>query len=158
MTSTLKLGSKIPISEIEGDISEASGISGFLDDDLTKLSQTGKEAVFNGITVDLSSSVSISNNGAMPFDGWALLRASVWGGTVLNTNNWIQGYINNKLIVDANIGYIQNGEGLSNSDSAFIPVKAGDVFKSVIQSEGNNAKACSCILYPYKNQQEEATE
>ena len=68
MTSTLKIGSKIPISEIEGDISEASGMTGFLDDDLTKLTQTGKEAVFNGITVDLSSGVSISNNGAMPFD------------------------------------------------------------------------------------------
>lgn len=155
MTSTLKLGSKIPISEIEGDISEASGISGFLDDDLTKLSKAGKEAVFNGITVDLSSGVSIANNGSMPFDGWALLRASVWGSAT-TINNWIQGYINNMLIVDANIGYLPNGQANSNSDTAVIPVKAGDVFKSVIKSEGNNAKACSCTLYPYKNSQEAA--
>ncbi len=70
MTSTLKIGSKIPISEIEGDISDASGMSSFLYDNMTKLSKAGKEAVFNGITVDLSSGVSISNNGAMPFDGW----------------------------------------------------------------------------------------
>lgn len=156
MTSNLNLGSKIPISEIEGDISEASGMTGFLDDDMTRLSQAGKEAVFNGITVDLSSGVSIANNGSMPFDGWALLRASVWGSTVVNSNNWMQGLINNNIIVDANIGYIQNGSGMSNSDSAVIPVKAGDVFKSVIKSEGNNAKACSCTLYPYKNSQEAA--
>ena len=156
MTSTLKLGSKIPISEIEGDISEASGMTGFLDDDLTKLTQAGKEAVFNGITVDLSSGVNISNNGAMPFDGWALLRASVCGSATINTNNWIQGYINNMLIVDANIGYIPGGGGNSNSDTAVIPVKAGDVFKSVINSEGNNVKNCSCRLYPYKNSQEAA--
>ena len=156
MTSNLNLGSKIPISEIEGDISEASGMTGFLDDDLTKLSQAGKEAVFNGITVDLSSGVSIANNGSMPFDGWALLRASVWGSVTTNINNWIQGYINNRLIVDANIGYLSSGGGISNSDTAVIPVKAGDVFKSVIKSEGNNAKACSCTLYPYKNSQEAA--
>lgn len=147
MTSNLNLGSKIPISEIEGDISEASGISGFLDDDLTKLSQTGKEAVFNGITVDLSSGVSISNNGAMPFDGWARIFVSSWGeGGILNGAN---GYINNVQVISVVTGW--NGSG--NNAGVFVPVKQGDVFTSTFQ--GTNRSA-SCTLFPYKNQQEEA--
>lgn len=147
MTSNLNLGSKIPISEIEGDISEASGISGFLDDDLTKLSKAGKEAVFNGITVDLSSGVSISNNGAMPFDGWARVTVNSWGeGGVLNGAD---GRINNVLVVAVVTGC--NGSG--NNAAAWVPVKQGDVFTATFQGSNRGA---SCTLYPYKNQQEEA--
>lgn len=147
MTSNLNLGSKIPISELSGDISEASGVSGFLDDDLTKLSQTGKEAVFNGITIDFSSGVRISNNGAMPFDGWAKVTVSSWGeGGVLNGAD---GYINNVQVVTVVTG--TNGSG--NNASVFVPVKQGDVFTATFQ--GIN-KSAGCTLYPYKNQQEEA--
>lgn len=147
MTSNLNLGSKIPISEIEGDISEASGMTGFLDDDLTKLSQTGKEAVFNGITVDLSSGVSIANNGSMPFDGWARVSVSSWGeGGYLNGAD---ARINNVLVVTVVTG--TNGSG--NNASVFVPVKQGDVFTVTFQ--GTNRSA-GCVLHPYKNQQEEA--
>lgn len=147
MTSNLNLGSKIPISEIEGDISEASGMTGFLDDDLTKLTQAGKEAVFNGITVDLSSGVSIAINGSMPFDGWAKVSTNSWGeGGYLNGAD---GRINNVLVVSVVTG--TNGSG--NNASVFVPVKQGDVFTATFQGTSRSAR---CVLYPYKNQQEEA--
>lgn len=147
MTSNLNLGSKIPISEIEGDITDASGMTGFLDDDLTKLTQAGKEAVFNGITIDLSSGVSIANNGSMPFDGWVNVSANSWGeGKELNGAN---GFINNVQVVSVVTGY--NGSG--NNASVFVPVKQGDVFTATFQ--GTNRSA-NCKLYPYKNSQEAA--
>ncbi|HIZ28580.1 MAG TPA: hypothetical protein H9673_05250 [Candidatus Adamsella sp.] len=146
MTSTLKLGSKIPISEIEGDISEASGMTGFLDDDMTRLSQAGKEAVFNSITVDLSSGVSISNNGAMPFDGWAFITISVWG---TGTNSEAHAFIN-----DARVGGVVTGaNGSGNNASIFVPVQQGDIFKLALS--GSN-RSGNCKLYPYKNSQEAA--
>ena len=149
MTSTLNLGSKIPISEIEGDISEASGISGFLDDDLTKLSQTGKEAVFKAICQGINNNnyVTIQNNGSMPFDGWAWIRV-YWTGN--GQYGQSAGAINGSTVAMAD----GSTNGNIDNDSVFIPVKKGDVFiNSIIGTSSNYGYLCR--LFPL-NQQEVA--
>lgn len=82
------------------------------------------------------------------------MRSSAWGAQITTSNNWISGYINDALIVDSNVSY-GAGVGINNTDSALVPVKAGDVFKYVIRAEGNNAKSCTCVLYPYEALPEE---
>lgn len=147
MTSTLKIGSKIPISEIEGDISEASGMTGFLDDDLTKLTQAGKEAVFKAICQGLNNNnyVTIQNNGSMPFDGWCYIRL------VHNANGsygQIVAHIN-----DTPVG-MADGVNNGNADNSctFIPVKKGDIYSYKTQGASSSQ---FCRLFPL-NQQEAA--
>lgn len=149
MTSTLKLGSKIPISEIEGDISEASGMTGFLDDDLTKLSQAGKEAVFKAICQGINNNnyVTIADNGSMPFDGWCWIRVW-WTGNGQYGQSTAQ--INNSTVAMSD----SSTAGSCDNDTVIIPVKKGDVVT-------NHKKGSSpfygflCRLFPL-NQQEAA--
>lgn len=147
MTSTLKLGSKIPISEIDGDISEASGVSGFLDDDLTKLSQTGKEAVFKAICQGLNNNnyTVINKGGSMPFDGWCYIR-------LVHNANGSYGQIV-ATINDTPVGMADGGnKGNTDNSCTFIPVKKGDIYSYATQGASSSQ---FCRLFPL-NQQEEA--
>ena len=149
MTSILNLNSKIPISEIEGDISEASGMTGFLDDDLTKLSQTGKEAVFKAICQGINNNnyVTIQNNGSMPFDGWCWIRVFWMGNGQYGQST---AALNGSTVAMAD----SSQAGSLDGDSVIIPVKKGDVI--VHNTEGSSSYyGFLCRLFPL-NQQEAA--
>lgn len=149
MTSNLNLGSKIPISELSGDISEASGVSGFLDDDLTKLSQTGKETVFKAICQGINNNnyTVINKGGSMPFDGWCWIRV-MWTGN--GQYGQCVGTINDTTIAMAD----SSTAGSSDNDTVIIPVKKGDVFDYSTQGSSSYYSS-QCRLFPL-NQQEEA--
>lgn len=126
MTSTLKLGSKIPISEIEGDISEASGMTGFLDDDLTKLTQTGLNKISDKFTPDWEKKINMNFNqgtttGTFDENGWWLCNISA-----LYTKNGISYNITAKVnglsICVATIG------NTTENNTTFVRVSKGDTY------------------------------
>ena len=143
MTSTLNLGSKIPMSEVDG---LTTAMSNKADTNFANVLGGGVNACFRWLKPDLTRGVSIADGGSMPFDGWAYLWVSTWGvGSALSSANL---YINNIRVtgVSTQVG------GSGNSASAFVPVKQGDIFKAVL--DGPN-KVGTCTLYPYEAAPEE---
>ena len=143
MTSKLNLGSKIPMSEVDG-LTTAMGNKS--DINLSNISGGGVNACFRWLKPDFTRGVTIANNGSMPFDGWAYLWISTWGmGSSLSSANL---YINNVRVAGAATQVNSSG----NNSSAFVPVKQGDVFTAVV--EGPNSVG-TCTLYPYEAAPEE---
>lgn len=126
MTSTLKLGSKIPISEIEGDISEASGMTGFLDDDLTKLTQAGLNKISDKFTPDFGKKIVINYNqgtttGTFEENGWFCINLAALYSVQGASYNMLA-KVNGLSICIATIGNI------TENNSAVVRVRKGDTY------------------------------
>ena len=126
MTSTLKLGSKIPISEIEGDISEASGMTGFLDDDLTKLTQAGLNKISDKLTPDFGKKIVINYNqgtttGTFEENGWFFANIAAYY-SVPGSGYTMSTKVNGQTICVASIGNVPE------NNSTFVRVSKGDTY------------------------------
>lgn len=153
MTSTLNLGSKIPMSEVDG---LTTAMSNKADINFLNVGGGGVKTCFRWLKPDLTRGVSIANNGSMPFDEWAFLQAGTWNDLSPNgSGQKAEAYINDVLIIRCMSSYI-NGGNMSNDCVAQVPVKQGDIFKSVLG--GNNGNYSRCRLYPYEAAPEEETE
>lgn len=154
MTSNLNLGSKIPISEIEGDISEASGISGFLDDDLTKLSQTGLEKISDKLTPDFEKKIVINYNqgtttGTFEENGWFYVNIAAMY-TVQGSSYNMYARVNGLSICVGSIGNI------TENNSAFVRVRKGDTY--LIECPIKDSNQWSTFYFIPDKIAEEATE
>ena len=154
MTSNLNLGSKIPISELSGDISEASGISGFLDDDLTKLSQTGLEKISDKLTPDFGKKIVINYNqgtttGTFEENGWFYANIAALY-TVQGSSYNITAKVNGLSICVASIGNI------TNNNSVFVRVRKGDTY--LIECPKKDSNQWSSFYFIPDKIAEEATE
>ena len=126
MTSNLNLGSKIPISEIEGDISEASGMTGFLDDDLTKLTQAGLKKISDKLTPDFGKKIVINYNqgtttGTFEENGWFYASIAALY-TVQGSSYNMFAKVNGLTICVASIG------NMTENTSTFVRVRKGDTY------------------------------
>lgn len=148
MTSTLNLGSKIPMSEVDG---LTTAMSNKADINFLNVGGGGVNTCFRWLKPDLTRGVTIANNGSMPFDGWAKIIAQTWQSSNTGQTSQINSYINDVVIVNMMQGYAPYG--CNNTAAILIPVKAGDVFKYT--SSGNGDKYCTCTLYPYEATPEE---
>ena len=143
MTSTLKLGSKIPISEIDGDIATNGDLSLKANTSMNNIPAAGKEEVNAWGMPDITRGVSKSfnTNYTAECNGWIYMQIQI-------------NYSNNKEIYfDLNI----DGKAFNvltttmsagtMSASTFHPVKKGSVYKG---SRSGNASILnqSLIFYP----------
>lgn len=105
----------------------------------------------------MTRGVSIANNGSMPFDGWAHIRASAWNSLDPQQNSRVFAYINDVRVIYVDNAYISSGNS-ENSCDLFIPVKTGDIFKWTESGINTSSRGCTCILYPYEALPYEETE
>ena len=148
MTSTLNLGSKIPMSEVDG---LTTAMSNKADITLSNISAGGVNTCFRWLKPDLTRSVSIADGGSMPFDGWLKINAQSWNSPDQISTNILNAYINNFLVLNV----ASTATWAADSSSIFIPVKTGDVFKWTFTGDTNAARSCKGTLYPYEAAPEE---
>ena len=154
MTSTLNLGSKIPMSEVDG---LTTAMSKKANTKFTNLHGGGVKACFRWLKPDLTRGVSIANNGSMPFDGWLYAQVGVWQPTSQSYSNIMRAQVNGVTVAQCQVSWIQNGAS-SDYDSVWIPVKTGDVLSSVYNGDPKSDKWMTAKLYPYEALPEEETE
>lgn len=136
MTSTLKLGSKIPISEIEGDISEASGMTGFLDDDLTKLTQAGLNKISDKLTPDFGKKIVINYNqgtttGTFEENGWFFINLAALYAVQGSSYN-ASAQVNGQTVCIISAG------NTTNNNSSFVRVSKGDTYTIICPVKDSN--------------------
>lgn len=145
MTSTLKLGSKIPISEIEGDIATNDDLSLKANTSMNNIPAAGKEEVnawgMPDFTRGINKTWNTSNTAEC--DGW------IYGTVVIDfqTGGFCQVY----LYINGNrIGMLdRTGSGEGDTAFCFYPVKKGDTY--YISSVGGQAaytSSASIKFYP----------
>ena len=125
MTSTLKLGSKIPISEIDGTIATDEDLSLKANTDMDNVSADGKEEVntwglpdyTKGVNKDWSSTHTAECN------GW------VYAG--MQINHAAYAYRSAFLKIDDSqfIVYSSNVESGGIDNELFLPIRKGSVYK-----------------------------
>ena len=133
MTSTLKLGSKIPISEIEGDIATNDDLSLKANTSMNNIPAAGKEEVNAWGMPDYTKGVSKTwnANNIAETNGW--IYATV--GSVMTQAAGVQSYINidNQLL---RIGEY-SAPGTTFFHSRICPVRKGSVYKIHINITGS---------------------
>lgn len=141
MTSTLKLGSKIPISEIEGDIATDDDLSLKANTSMNNIPAAGKEEVNTWGLPDLTRGVNKTwnTNYTAECNGWLFAQVQC---SFTNTELYFDLNIDGKTF---NVLTTTMGAGTTSS-SAFHPIKKGSVYKG---SRSGNASILSQALRFY---------
>ena len=145
MTSTLKLGSKIPISEIDGDIATDDDLTTKANTDMDNVSDEGKENVNTWGLPDLTRGISKTWNtsNTAECNGW------VYGTISINfqTGGFCQVYLH---INGNKIGMLdRTGAGEGEIGFCFYPVKKGDVYYiTSVCGEKAYTSSASLKFYP----------
>ena len=145
MTSTLKLGSKIPISEIEGTIATDEDLSLKANTDMDNVSAAAKEEVNTWGLPDYTKGVSKTwnANNIAETNGW--IYATVC--SVMTQPAGVQSYINidNQLL---RLGEY-SAPGTTFYNSRICPVRKGSVYKIHINITGTaSISKRELIFYP----------
>lgn len=151
MTSTLNLGSKIPMSEVDG---LTTAMSNKADINFLNVGGGGVKTCFRWLKPDLTRGVRIADGGSMPFDGWLYAQVGVWQPTSQSYSNSMRGSVNNVTVAYCQVSWLQNGAS-SDYDSVWIPVKKGDVLSSRYNGDPKSDKWMTAKLYPYEAAPEE---
>ena len=142
MTSTLKLGSKIPISEIEGDIATNGDLSLKANTSMNNIPAAGKEEVNAWGMPDITRGVSKSfnTNYTAECNGWIYMQTQInySGGKEIYFDLNIDGKTFNVLTTSMGAGTM--------SASTFHPIKKGSVYKG---SRSGNASILNQALRFY---------
>ena len=154
MTSTLNLGSKIPMSEVGG---LTTAMSNKADTNFANVLGGGVKTCFRWLKPDLTRGVTIANNGSMPFDGWLYAIVGVWQPSSQSYSNIMRAQVNGVTVAHCQVSWLQNGAS-SDYDSVWIPVKTGDVLSSVYNGDPASDRWLNAKLYPYEALPEEETE
>ena len=156
MTSTLNLGSKIPMSEVDG---LTTAMSNKADTNFANVLGGGVKACFRWLKPDLTRGVKIANNGSMPFDGWLFVQVGVWQPRQPNgTGNSMLAQVNGVTVAYCQVQYPGPGQPDSDYDCVWLPVKTGDVVSSKFSGDTNSDRGITAKLYPYEALPEEETE
>lgn len=145
MTSTLKLGSKIPISEIEGKIATAEDLEQKANTDMDNVSDEGKGEVTTWGLPDFTRGISKTWNtkNIAESNGW------VYGMVYINfqTGGFCQVYLN---INGNKIGMLdRTGSGEGEVGFCFYPVKKGDEYYiTSVCGEKAYTQSASIKFYP----------
>ena len=145
MTSTIKLGSKIPISEIEGDIATDDDLSLKANTSMNNIPAAGKEEVNAWGMPDWTKGVSKTwnANNTAETNGW--IYATV--AAVITQAAGVQSYINidNQLL---RIGEY-SAPGTTFYHSRICPVRKGSVYKIHTNTTGTaSISKRELIFYP----------
>ena len=151
MTSTLNLGSKIPMSEVDG---LTTAMSNKADTNLSNISGGGVNTCFRWLKPDLTRVVSIADGGSMPFDGWLYAQVGVWQPHSQSYSNKMQARVNGVTVAYCQVSWLQNGAS-SDYDSVWLPVKTGDVLSSSYNGDPASDRWLNAKLYPYEAAPEE---
>ena len=141
MTSTLNLGSKIPISEIEGTIATDEDLSLKANTDMDNVPPDGKEEVNTWGLPDLTRGVNKTwnTNYTAECNGWLFAQVQC---SFTNTELYFDLNIDGKTF---NVLTTTMGGGTTSS-SAFHPIKKGSVYKG---SRSGNASILNQALRFY---------
>ena len=93
----------------------------------------------------------------MPFDGWLHAQVGVWQPQSQSYSNSMQAQVNGVTVAYCQVSWLQNGAS-SDYDSVWIPVKTGDVLRSVYNGDPASDRWLNAKLYPYEAAPEEETE
>lgn len=145
MTSNLNLGSKIPISEIEGKIATNEDLEQKANTDMDNISATGKENATTWGLPDFTRGISKTWNtkNIAESNGW------VYGMVYINfqTGGFCQVYLN---INGNKIGMLdRTGSGEGDVGFCFYPVKKGDgYYITSVCGEKAYTQSASIKFYP----------
>ena len=145
MTSTLKLGSKIPISEIEGDIATDDDLSLKVNTDMDNVSNAGIETVNKWGLPDFTKGINKTWNtkNIAECDGW------VYGVVYITfqSDGFCQVYLN---INGTKIGMLdRTGKGEGEVGFCFYPIKKGDEFYiTSVCGESAYTQSATIKFYP----------